>query len=226
MVANFSHSATHSTIHDYPVGYSAALQSTMKHSDQHHFVMWIDAVGGILVCRGDHIYLGQAIPGNRVDVPIQADISRRHVSIRRDEEGYLLLPIARVLLDGKLVTVPTPLVDGQLIDLGGAVQMEFHRPHPLSATARLTIISHHRTQPPVDSILLLADSCVIGPTRSCHVMARGMAQEVVLFEQGKQLQFRAAGPITIDDNEYERQGPVTEQSRISGEDFSLSLESL
>ena len=226
MVASFSHSATHSTIHNYPAGYSAALQSTMKQSGEQHFVMWIDAVGGYLVCRGDHIFLGQAIPGNRVDVPLQADISRRHASIRRDEDGYLLLPISRVLLDGKLVTVPTPLVDGQEIDLGGAVQLKFRRPHPLSATARLTLISRHRTQPPVDGVLLLADSCVIGPTRSCHVVARQMSAEAVLFEQENQLLFRAAGPITIDDVEYEKQGPVTEQSRISGEDFSLSLEGI
>jgi len=226
MVASFSHYAAPSTIHNHPPDYSAALRSTMKHTGEQHFVIWIDAVGGYLVCRGDQIHLGQACPGNRVDVPIQADISRRHASIRRDEDGYLLLPIARVLLDGKLVTVPTPLADGQVIDLGGAVKLEFRLPHPLSATARLTPVSRHRTRPPVDGVLLLADSCVIGPTHSCHVVARQMTGEAVLFEQEGQLRFRGPGPVSIDGVEWENQGPVTEQSRISGTDFSLSLESL
>ncbi len=226
MVASFSHYAAHSTIHEYTAGSGSAFRSTMNHTDGRHFVMWIDAVGGYLVCRGDHIHLGQAIPGNRVDVPIRADISRRHASIRRDEDGYLLLPSASVSLDGKSVTQPTPLCDGQEIDLAGAAKLEFRIPHPLSRTARLTITSRHRTQPPVDGILLLAESCIIGPAPSCHVWARDMAAEAVLFEQEDELQFRTAGKIVIDDTEHEKQGRITDRSRISGEDFSLSLESL
>src|SRR5438093_1143339 len=42
------------------------------------FMLWIDAVGGYLVCLGDEIVIGQAAPGTKVDVPIQADISRKH----------------------------------------------------------------------------------------------------------------------------------------------------
>ncbi|REJ70218.1 MAG: FHA domain-containing protein [Planctomycetota bacterium] len=226
MVANFSHSATHSTIHRFPAGHSAALQSTMKQSGRRHFVIWMDAVGGFLVCRGDHVHLGQAVPGNRVDVPLQADISRHHASIRRDQEGYLLLPNARVLLDGQLIAQPTTLCDGQEIDLGGAVKLEFRRPHPLSATARLTVKSHHRLSPPVDAVLLLADSCVIGPATTSHIVARQMTSEAVLFEQDGKLAMRGAQPLTIDGTEHVQPGLLAEQSRVSGEDFSLSVESL
>ena len=57
------------------------------------FMLWIDAVGGFLVCLGDEIIIGQAVPGYDVDVPIQADISRQHVKIRREGEGYVLEPL-------------------------------------------------------------------------------------------------------------------------------------
>ena len=56
------------------------------------YVLWIDAVGGYLVCRDDQITIGQAIPGNRVDVPIQADLRGKHALIRREDEQYLIEP--------------------------------------------------------------------------------------------------------------------------------------
>ena len=53
-------------------------------AEQHagrRFLLWIDGVGGYLVCLGDEVILGQASSEYQVDIPIQADLSRRHAKI-------------------------------------------------------------------------------------------------------------------------------------------------
>src|SRR5439155_7594238 len=126
------------------------------------FVLWIDAVGGYLVCLSDDVYIGQASPGANVDVAIQADISRRHAKIRREGEGYILDPLhQKVKVDGKPVASPMLLSDGDEIELGDKVRLRFRKPHVLSASARLEMVSRHRLQPHVDGVLLMAESCVL-----------------------------------------------------------------
>src|SRR5262249_16929341 len=54
------------------------------------FFLWIDGVGGYLVCQGNRLTFGQAGLDARVDVPLVADVSRLHATVSRDAEGYLL----------------------------------------------------------------------------------------------------------------------------------------
>jgi hypothetical protein len=144
------------------------------------FMLWIDGVGGYLVCLGDEVVVGQAHPGTTVDVPIQADISRRHVKIARQGEGYVLEPLGgRVVLDGKPLSEATLLSDGDEIVLGEGVKFRFRKPHVLSASARLELISAHRTQPYADAIILMAESCVLGPKWQNHVVCRDWGGDAV-----------------------------------------------
>jgi hypothetical protein len=190
------------------------------------FLLWIDAVGGFLVCRGDEVVLGQPIPASDVDVPILGDLSRRHATIRRDGEGYLLQPGRKVSLNGREVKDAALLRDGDSVELGDTVRLKFRRPHPLSATARLDFVSNHRTQPSADGVLLMADSCVLGPKPTSHVVCRNWSEEVVLFRHGSGLACRAAGGVTIDGVSHTQRGAVGARSRVTGNDFALSLEPL
>ena len=202
------------------------VDTVAKQNTEIRFVMWIDAVGGFLVCLGDEILLGQPVPDSAVDVPIQADLSRRHAKIRRDGETYLLDALRETRLDGREVKQLTELTDGALIELGGAVQIRFRKPHPLSATARLDFESHHRSHPGTDSVLLMADSCVLGPKPNSHVICRKWTEELILFRQGGNLSCRSKQPFEIDGRPIEGRGPLTHNSQVTGEEFSLSLEAL
>jgi hypothetical protein len=193
-------------------------------SGQQRFRLWIDAVGGFLVCLGDEIVLGQAASENYPDVPILGDLSRRHALIHRDEEGYVIDPVRLVKIDGRAIERPTTLADGRMIELGNGVRLRFRRPHPLSFTARLELVSHHRTLPALDGVLLMADSCIVGPGPQSHVVARDLAGEVVLFRQGAGLACRTAGQIKIDGTGHEGRGPLTAKSRVEGSDFAFTLE--
>jgi hypothetical protein len=188
--------------------------------------MWVDAVGGYLVCLGDRIALGQAAVLGEADVPILADLSRRHAMIRRDKEGYLIEPIQGACVNGRRTSAVTNLNDGDLMQLGTSVEIRFRKPHALSATARLDIISHHKTQPSVNAVLLMAETCILGPDAHSHVRCRFWSRNLVLFRDVNELYCRTAGSFQVDGSPCQSRGRLTSESRIEGEDFSLSFEPL
>jgi hypothetical protein len=191
------------------------------------FLMWIDAVGGYLVCLGDEVVIGQAGPGSRADVPLQADISRQHVKIIRQGEVYLIEPLSGpVKVDGKTITSAALLSDGNEIELGPVVRLRFRKPHALSSSARLEMVSRHRTHPFADAVVLMAESCVLGPKWQNHVICREWSGDVVLYRNDGKLFCRAMESVEIDGQLHNSRGPVNPSSRIVGTDFAMSLEPL
>lgn len=188
--------------------------------------LWIDAVGGYLVCRGTSVTLGAPSGHGEVDVPILGDVSRRHARIRRDEEGYVIEAAGSVSINGRPVASAAALVDGDQIDLGGGVRLAFTRPHALSGSARLDFVSRHRTQPPADAVLLMADSLVLGPGPTTHVRCPDWSADVVLFGAGDALACRAVGEFQIDGEPCTSRGQLHGQAHVTGEDFSFSLEAM
>ena len=189
------------------------------------FLLWVDAVGGFLTCCGDQILLGQAVPGNRVEVPILADLSRQHARICR-EDGYYIEPLRRVCVEGQEIQAPTVLADGDEIELGRDVRLRFRQPHALSTTARLEFVSRHRTQPSADAVLLMAESCVLGPQWNSHVICRPWSTEVVLYRRDGRLYCRAREGLEIDGRFCDGEGVVAQNSHVVGTDFSLSFEKI
>jgi hypothetical protein len=189
------------------------------------FALWIDAVGGFLVCLGDEIVLGPPT-SDAVDVPILADISRRHAVIRRDGEGYLIEPVRAVKIDGKPQTGMAALDDGNLIELGEGVELRFRKPHALSGTARLEMVSGHKTDPSCDAILLMAESCVLGPGWHSHVVCRDWEQDVVLFRKGDELCCRSQAGLTINGQTIEGAGALAPGAQVAGEGLAFVLEEL
>ena len=196
------------------------------------FMLWIDAVGGYWVCLADELIIGQPAgslyPGSAggADIPILADISSRHARIRRDGEGYLIDAIREVRVGGRPVESTELLADGSRIEIGRGVTLQLRRAHPLSLTARLDFLSRHRTQPPADAVLLLADSCVLGPNPHSHIVCRNWTREVILFRHDEKFYCHAAGRFEIDGVACRNRGQVQANSRVSGEGFSFSLEPL
>ena len=190
------------------------------------FMLWVDAVGGFLVCLAEEVTIGQAVPSVAVDVPVLADISSRHARIRRSGEGYLIDAIRDVRLDGRPAATVGSLGDGSRIELGEGVRLLFRRPHALSATARLEFDSPHRTQPAADAVLLMAQSCVLGPSSDSHVVCRDWPHEVVLYRHDEQLYCRTAGRFEVDGRRCRDRRPITRNSRIAGDWFTMKLEEM
>ncbi len=190
------------------------------------FLLWVDGVGGFLVCPMAECRLGQAVPGNVVEVPLLADVSRSHAAIVRDGEGYLLRPQGDTTLHGATIIRPAWLGDGAEIGLGRSLRMRFRRPHPLSATARLEMISHHQTRPTTSAVLLAAETCVLGPGGNSHVVCPDWPAEVVLVRRTDGWSACAAGSLEIDGRQCFQEGRLTLASRVAGEQFSFALEAI
>jgi hypothetical protein len=190
------------------------------------FLLWIDGVGGYLVCLGDDVVLGQANPLCQIDIPIQADLSRRHAKICRKGDGYVIEPLHTSRVNGQLIRGKTLLSDGDEIELARAVRLRFRQPHALSASARLDFLSHHRTQPKADGVLLMAESCILGPKWQNHVICRDWEGDVVLYRRDGALYCRAMDSMEIDGRLCDGQGELHPNSHVSGDDFSMSLEEL
>ncbi len=188
------------------------------------FLLWIDAVGGYWVTMSDEVVLGQ--PTADVDVPILGDISKRHARICRDGEGYLIEALRPVYVNDQPVQGRTTLSDRAIIRLGDRVELRFRRPHALSTTARLEFVTGHRTQPSSDAVLLMAETCVLGPSGHSHVVCHNWPEEVVVFRRHGELFCRTGGTVEIDGVATRRRGLITRSSHVQGDRFSFSLEPL
>ncbi|MEQ8788257.1 MAG: FHA domain-containing protein [Pirellulaceae bacterium] len=221
-----SNSQTDHTYHWRPTRGGATATAEPAAKPKSRFLLWIDAIGGFLVCQDDQIVLGQASPGNDVDVPILGDVARRHAKIRRQGEEYVLDPLGMVLVDGRLVNGPVVLGDGEEIQLGESVRLRFRKPHALSASARLDFVSRHRSQPSADAVLLMAESCVLGPKWQNHVVCRDWPDDVVLYRQDGELYCRSMESIEVDGRVCDGRGRLTRNSHVASDTFSLSLEEI
>ncbi|MEM8946666.1 MAG: hypothetical protein AAGD11_15945 [Planctomycetota bacterium] len=204
---------------------------SMKRDTSKRIVAWIDGIGGYLICLGDDIMLGQPVAGSRgAEIPILADLSRRHASIRREGEAYVIAPIHRVRIDGVELSGPQVLSDGVLIELGDSVKLRFRKPHALSGTAVLAIESNHKTDPAVDGIVLMSESCVLGSQPQSHISCRGWTDDLVLFRRDDTLQFRTAASVEVDGEPTTGSnaggGVITDRTCINAETFSLSFEEI
>lgn len=209
-----------------PISRSSEVDTVAGKEQPQRALLWVDAVGGFLVCFDDSITLGQPSPGDAIALPILADLSRRHAILHRDAGAYVLEPLQRTRVDGREITSPFVLSDGQLIQLGDNVCIRFNRPHALSATAKLTFESHHKTQPTADGVLLMADSCVLGPNRHCHVRCRDWQRDVIIYRQNNQVFCRADEPLSIDGVPATSKSEIQSGARVEGEDFSFAWETL
>ena len=198
-----------------------ALPAPGKAADQ--YLLWIDGVGGFLVCLGNKVTFGQATPEARVDIPIFADVSRHHATLTRDTEGYLLQGVRAVQVNGKEVARAL-LRDGDRVTLGSCCQLHFRQPVAVSTTARLDVVSGHRLRLAVNAIVLMADTIVLGQGPQVHVLMPDLRQPVILYRHKDGLGIRCSGDALIGGRPCRDRGVIEPGAAVAGEDFSLGLE--
>ncbi len=188
-------------------------------------ILWVDGVGGFLVLRGPSATLGPAFAEPAPDVPILADLSRNHASIRRDGEGYWLSSDRPTTVN--LAPAQRHLLHSDdRITLGASCQLLFSQPESLSATARLTILSGHRFGHPVDAVLLMAETLILDRSPQAHVQTADVRQRVVIFRSGNDLALKASSSIRANGQAHRDRVTLTPGVPTSVDDLTLTLESL
>ena len=186
-------------------------------------MLWIDGVGGYLICLMNRVTFGQATGDAPVDVPLFADVSRMHATISRDAEGYVIEAARPVLVNGKPQT-KSSLQPGDRVTLGASCQFIFHLPVPVSTSARLELVSGHKLPYSINGVLLMADSLVLGPGEQVHVPVPDRQENLVLFRHKDGLGLRCPGEFQVDGQHCKDRGVLGLQAAATGSDFSLALE--
>jgi hypothetical protein len=194
-----------------------------KEPSGEQYLLWIDGVGGYLVCLGNRVTIGQATPEACVDVPLFADVSRLHAALTRDAEGYLLEALRPVQVNGRPAEKAL-LHSGDRVTLGSSCQLQFRQPVPVSASARLDLTSGHRLRVAVDAVLLMADTLVLSPTAQAHVVVPDLKEPVILYRQKDGLGVRHGGRFRVNGQSCDGRGILEPGATVTGDDFSLTLE--
>jgi hypothetical protein len=201
----------------------AAEEDTTADPLPPRFFLWIDGVGGYLVCLGHRLTFGQALPGARVDVPLVADVSRLHATLTRDGEGYVLEAVRPVQVNGGLVTRAL-LQPGDRVTVGASCQFLFRLPVPGSTTARLDLVSGHRLPTSVEGVLLMAETLVLAAGPQAHVQIDELKQPVVLFRHRDGLGMRHQGEMKVNGQVSNGRTLLPPNATVSGAEIGFAIE--
>lgn len=194
------------TISDYSAAGSRPMQSKRTQC-----LLWIDGVGCWMLHLKDRITIGGPGSSSRGDRSAQlqllADLSRSHASLARSGESYLLAADGPASVARKPITRPTVLRDGDVVGLGSAVNLRFRQPSALSLTARLEFVSDHRPERRIDGVLLMDQTCLLGPGADCHVVCPEWMQRIIIFRRDGRLWCKRGGsPATGQDEDLYMNG--------------------
>jgi hypothetical protein len=187
------------------------------------FLLWIDGVGGYLVCLGARLVFGQALFDGQVDVPLVADVSRLHATLCRDSEGYVLEAVRPVQVNGRPSTHAL-LRPGDRVTLGTSCQFQFHQPVPVSTSARLDLVSGHRLPIAVEGVLLMADTLVLDSGPQAHITVPDLKHPLVLYRHRDGLGVRHAGRLTVNGTRVGERALLPAQAAVQGEDVAFAVE--
>jgi hypothetical protein len=154
---------------------------------------------------------------------LYADVSRIHAALTRDTEGYVLEATRSLQVNSQTVE-RTLLQSGDRVTLGAGCQLQFRQPVPVSASARLDLVSGHRLPLAVDGVLLMADTLVLGPGSQVHVPMPDLREPIILYRHTGGLGVRHAGNLTIDGQRCGERGMLRQNSTVSGDDFAFTIE--
>jgi hypothetical protein len=189
-------------------------------------ILWIDGVGSYALCDQAEVSVGQAFPGNPVDLAIRGDLSRRAFILRRHGEDHLIQPLQAIAINHMEIDRAVVLNDGNLIQVGDKVELKYIRPTQLSGTARLELVGRTRWQPLLTAALLMGESCVLGPELNSHIVCSDWETKIVLFRSNNQWMLRASQDIQMQVNGVETCAPfpLVSGQRITCDQFSMTLE--
>ncbi|QDT63355.1 hypothetical protein V22_05760 [Calycomorphotria hydatis] len=192
-------------------------------------LLWIDTVGVYLLCFEPMVTFGGP-PAGSAEVTIMANLSRRHFTITRNGDGYVLEPHGPVTVDNRELDGPVDLSTDRAISCGRAnsspVKLKFSQPTSLSNSARLNITSDHQTPRRVDGIVLFAETCLLGPGADNHIVCKGWDDSVVLFRRNDQIHVKSRSPLVINDEQLSRDRAYQFGEVVCGPEIRFRLEAI
>lgn len=204
---------------DFILGTTRAAQPGQK------FVIWIDRVGAFLLCLANEVTIGgPAADGRVADISLLANLSRRHATFVRSGERYLFVAHAPSTVAGRPVHDRVDLSDGYDLALGANVRLKFRLPSVMSGTARLEFASDHRPARAADGVILMDETCLIGPTAENHIRCPGWPHAVLLFRRDGRLWCKSRDELFLGGRHAPEGGELAPGVVVTGTDIRFRIE--
>lgn len=204
--------------------------SSTKHESSEgprRFLLWIDGVGAYLLCLGERVTIGgSAADGEAADLSLMAGLSRRHATIVRGAENYLLEAHCPTRVGGRDVHERTHLNDRYQIEFAGSVRLRFRLPTVLSGSARLEFLSDHRPAQRIDGMVLMDDACLLGPGSENHVPCPDWPGSIVLFRKDGELWVKSRLDVFVGTQHAAGGARVNSGDIVTGPELRFRLEAV
>ena len=190
-------------------------------------LLWIDQVGAFLLCLADEVTIGGPVTDlPAADISLLANLSRRHATIARSGERYVIRAHAGTLVADLPVHERTNLCDGQDLRLGDSVRLRFRIPNAKSGTARLDFGSSHRPRQTVNAIVLMHDTCLLGPSHDNHIVCPGWTNSILLYRTEGRLWCRSVEELAFNGVASRDDTPLEDGTTVTGTNLCFRLEAV
>jgi hypothetical protein len=202
------------------------------------FIAWIDGVGAWLILTGQHVSFGRVLspgigllapktkPTDEADIAIMANISRKHATLERVGESYVLGAQGNVKLQNRPFNDQIVIPDRCEFQFNESVRLSFSLPTPLSSSARLTFQSNHRPNINVDGIILMSHTCLLGHGNEHHIPCPRWKSSVVLAQTARGIAVKSRDDLFVGGKLAQGRTDISAGPIVSGEDFRFRIEEM
>jgi hypothetical protein len=197
-------------------------------------LLWVDGVGGYLVCLRSSITIGQATADTLPDIPLFAPIGGLHATISRDADGGYILESGRETSINGTATQKSVLRPGDRVTLGNSCQFLFHRPSATSNTTRLEIVSGHRLPWAVDGVILMDQTLILGTCEQVHIPLPVPYEDdpdivvetvkLILHRAKEGLALKCGGKFRVDSRPCEGKAELPLPANIQTDRYTFTIE--
>jgi len=215
-----------------PTGFSSSRGFALKNPPMsegtgasERFYLWVDGVGAYQLFTGNRVTVGGPTRDrDTADLVLLANLSRKHATFVRSGEAYVLEAHGACKVADRAVEERTHLNNNYRLELAAGVRLRFRLPSVLSATAVIDFLSDHRPNRSIDGVILMEQTCLLGPARDNHVVCPDWNETVLLYRKADGFWCKSQSQIAIDGQWTEGGGLVKPGSCVSGNDFRFRLE--
>ena len=199
-------------------------------AERKQFMLWIDGIGSYLVCLQNRVTIGGPCFGSSnqgqgvSDLTLLSSLSRKHASVVREGDGYVLEAHSTTKVLGRDVGERTLLSDNYEIELGGSVRLRFRLPSVLSSSARLEFLSDHRPPQSVDGVVLMDETGLLGPGSENHIHCHDWADTVLIFRKGDELWCKSRMDIFVGDQLVTKAARLQSGDTVNGPELRFRME--
>jgi hypothetical protein len=189
------------------------------------FYLWVDGVGAFQLFTGTRVTVGGPTRDrDSADLVLLANLSRKHATFVRSGEGYILEAHGACKVADRAVEERTHLNTNYRLELASGVRLRFRLPSVLSATAVVDFLSDHRPNRSIDGVILMEQTCLLGPSLDNHIVCPDWNETVVLYRKPEGFWCKSQSQVAIDGQWTESGGLVKPGSCVSGSEFRFRLE--